>query len=188
VQGADAAGADAAGGGSGQVRRVEAKANEFGGLVQVFFFSLLSGWDPASAPRLLGSDLVLAGRIVAVLGCYVECSGNAPATPALAKAVVQLLGPRSVRLNSEAFVRRCVQYALSRVLLAAPAHVWSDGLQQELGWLQPWLLETWQEDADQEVAKMAGGNLALLQERVHRAAPFLAPLADMAPFASVLGF
>ena len=95
-----------------KVRQAATGVNEFGPLLEVFFFGLLQGLhDSSAASRLLGMDFLLLGRVVAILGVYIECGSHSPATRVASAALVPVLRHASLRHHPQAYVRRCEHVA-----------------------------------------------------------------------------
>ena len=100
-----------------KVRQAATGVNEFGPLLEVFFFGLLQGLhDSSAASRLLGMDFLLLGRVVAILGVYIECGSHSPATRVASAALVPVLCHASLRHHPQAYVRRCEHAALACLL------------------------------------------------------------------------
>lgn len=162
-----------------KIRRAPAGVNEFGDLLQVFFFALIRGMHDAQASaRLLGVDFVLLGRVVGTLGVYIECASNSPAARGAAKSLVDVVRHASLRFHQQPFVRICVHFALSRVLLALPQHVFLADFSDAVDELRQWLSEACSEDTDEEVVRLAILSKALLNDHLASALPKISVLGE----------
>jgi hypothetical protein len=162
-----------------KVRKAAVGVNEFGELLEVFFFALVGGMHDAQASaRLLGVDFVLLGRVVATLGVYIECACNSPAARVAAKSLVAVLRHASLRHHQQPFVRRCVHFALTRVLIALPQHVFLADYADATDDLQQWLTEACNEDPDEEVARLAMFSRATLSNHLVSALPKICVLGE----------
>ncbi|CAI5747543.1 unnamed protein product [Peronospora destructor] len=135
---------------------VAPKRNAFAPYALEFFSPLLFGYvkyarkhSPESGtsgkPRNEVEQTFLV-HLLHALANFVECSGNAPQTLAMAKCLLEFVW--SERANTNAEVRRQVLFSLSRVLLIAPPAL----LRQEMGGacaqIAPWLHQVQNHDPD----------------------------------------
>ncbi|MEW5317044.1 MAG: hypothetical protein WDW38_008375 [Sanguina aurantia] len=122
---------------------------------------------------LFNRDSMVLGRVLALLGTFAECCGQAPAAVSLAAATLELLQAPQVHAHREAFVRRAVFMAAGQALVALPpgrvaaamlgaSRDASDGaLVDRLEWLQGWLLRAADSDADEQCRLMAQACVSL---------------------------
>uniref|UniRef100_A0AAV1VET6 Telomere length regulation protein conserved domain-containing protein n=1 Tax=Peronospora matthiolae TaxID=2874970 RepID=A0AAV1VET6_9STRA len=134
-----------------------AKRNAFAPLALEFFSPLLFGYVKYVQKHSTGSDTTGKSRseleqtflahLLHTLSSFVECSGHAPQTTAMAKCLLEFCW--SERANANAEVRRQVLFGLSRVLLVVPPAL----LQREMGdtlirQVAPWISHVQQQDPD----------------------------------------
>ena len=134
-----------------------AKRNAFAPYALQFFSPLLFGYVQYVRKHSVGSDTTGKSRseveqtflahLLHALASFVECSGPAPQTMAMAKCLLEFVW--SERANTNAEVRRQVLFGLSRVLLVGPPAL----LQQEMGetlakQVAPWIYHIQKHDPD----------------------------------------
>ncbi|CAH0482203.1 unnamed protein product [Peronospora belbahrii] len=91
-------------------------------------------------------EQTLLAHLLHALASFVECSGNAPRTMAMAKCLLEFIWTE--RANTNAEVRRQVLFSLSRVLLVAPpALLWQEA-GEILAEVAPWLRQIQKRDPD----------------------------------------
>ncbi|KAF8067273.1 Telo2 [Scenedesmus sp. PABB004] len=121
---------------------------------------------------LFGRDALLLGRLLTVLGTFVEAAGETPAAVPLAAGLLEVLRAGEVSGHKEVFVRRAVLVAASQVVRHLPparlagAMVGRESdatdrvLVERLQWLLGWARATAAGDADEHCRLLAAGCVA----------------------------
>jgi hypothetical protein len=140
------------------------KQNAFAPFALQFFSPLLFGYveyarKHSVAPGTPRSDVeqTFLAHLLHALASFVECSGHAPQTLAMAKCLLEFAW--SERSSSSAEVRRQVLFSLSRVLLVVSPAMLQQELGEALADVAPWLHQVQQQDPDagcREAARLLG--------------------------------
>jgi len=134
--------------------------NKFHALAPTFFYPLLNQYDHSRDYFwLLGEDFFLLGKLINSLAVFLECSENGTSARDMASTLVQLVW--ALRFHDQAYVRRALVFALTRVAVL-PTHVILPDLLSELTELHSWLRDTMKSDEDAVVQSLAAAAMQLL--------------------------
>ena len=75
-------------------------------------------------------------------------------------------------------MRRCVHYALTRVLVTLPPHVFLADYSDVMAELNEWVREVCSEESDVEVVRLATASRAMLAHHAAAALPKISVLAE----------
>eukprot|EP00775_Hariotina_reticulata_P002036 gene2036-2358_t len=121
---------------------------------------------------LFGRDSLLLGRLLTVLGAFVEAAAATPAVVPLAAGLLELLKAEQVSGHLEVYVRRCGLVAASQVVRHLPparlagAMLWQTSdihdqvLVGHLQWLMSWTKSVAAVDVDEQCRMLAAGCIA----------------------------
>ncbi|KAK6275985.1 hypothetical protein POUND7_005694 [Theobroma cacao] len=159
---------------SGNIRegQIEWSQNKFPLYAAAFMLPAMQGFDKKRrGVDLLGSDFLVLGKLIYMLGVGMKCASMHPEASALAPPLLDMLRSREVCHHKEAYVRRAVLFAASCVLVALhPSYIASSlvegnlEISEGLEWIRTWALQVADSDTDRECYTMAVSCLQLHSE------------------------
>eukprot|EP00743_Colponemidia_sp_Colp-15_P011015 GILK01012224.1.p1 GENE.GILK01012224.1~~GILK01012224.1.p1 ORF type:complete len:373 (-),score=86.03 GILK01012224.1:16-1062(-) len=134
--------------------------NRFAPVASWWFFPFIKSIDDSSLSwRLFTHEPNLLGQLIMTLAVFIECAGpSCSFLGSMIQMLVQVIS--ALRGHKEAFVRRALLSALSRVPLLLSATAIYDSI-SDLDDILAWLQRSRLEDPDNDCRKLAAGCLGL---------------------------
>eukprot|EP00879_Flechtneria_rotunda_P019452 GHRR01020431.1.p1 GENE.GHRR01020431.1~~GHRR01020431.1.p1 ORF type:complete len:328 (+),score=126.87 GHRR01020431.1:473-1456(+) len=142
---------------------------------------------------LFGRDSLLLGRLLTVLGTFVEAAAATPAAVPLSVGLLEMLKAQQVSEHNEVFVRRCALVAAAQVVRHLPParlagamvgrqqDVQDQVLVERLQWLMAWAQNIATFDVDEHCSMLAAGCCAWYVELAEGAMAALEHMPEQIP-------
>lgn len=155
-----------------QARGTDMRKNNFVLYAPAFMLPVMRDYDKKKhGVDLIERDFIVLGRLICMLGTCIECVSLQPEAFILSGSVLNMLRAKPISSHPEAYVRRAILYAISRIVMSLhPSHVMSainggdDEIAAGLDWTHTWALKIAEDDTDHECSSMAMACLHLHSE------------------------